>query len=85
MTNKEKFLEAFISVRKDFLDDSNLAGVQRATKINLPEDRIIRASGLVERLCEHGIGHPDKSVTNKVSKWEDWMEIHGCDGCCGDW
>lgn len=30
---------------------------------------------MMERICPHGIGHPDPDdiVTNKV---------HGCDGCC---
>lgn len=34
---------------------------------------------IIERVCEHGVGHPDPD-----SPWDDddanW--IHGCDGCC---
>lgn len=46
---------------------------------------VIRASGLTERVCPHGIGHPDPDSLA-------WMEgdgymgfdIHGCDGCCAE-
>ena len=30
---------------------------------------------LMERICSHGVGHPDPDDPN-----ED--RIHGCDGCC---
>jgi hypothetical protein len=35
--------------------------------------------GIMERVCEHGIGHPDPD-----SPWEEGADewIHGCDGCC---
>jgi hypothetical protein len=29
----------------------------------------------MERVCPHGIGHPDPDEINKP-------EAHGCDGCC---
>lgn len=43
---------------------------------------------IIERTCEHGIGHPDPD------QWWYWLEAlgeggakaqmqHGCDGCCG--
>ncbi len=43
--------------------------------------------GLMERLCPHGVGHPDLDQMNylernigiEAAKWEG---IHGCDGCC---
>ena len=31
--------------------------------------------GIMERICPHGIGHPDPDDLN-VDK------VHGCDGCC---
>lgn len=36
--------------------------------------------GIMERICPHGVGHPDPD-----SPWEldSNMWIHGCDGCCG--
>lgn len=40
-----------------------------------------RADGRVERLCIHGVGHP----IGHLRKWEEWMEIHGCDLCCDTW
>jgi hypothetical protein len=38
---------------------------------------------LVERLCEHGVGHPDPdSVAFFESQGITHMGVHGCDGCC---
>lgn len=45
--------------------------------------------GLMERICPHGIGHPDPD------QWDFFVAvygeerahaefIHGCDGCCGE-
>jgi hypothetical protein len=36
--------------------------------------------GIVEDICEHGIGHPNKEWLKKHGKECD--NIHGCDGCC---
>jgi hypothetical protein len=35
--------------------------------------------GIMERICPHGIGHPDPD-----SPWpaESYEWVHGCDGCC---
>ena len=46
--------------------------------------------GLMERICPHGIGHPDpddieykrKHLGDKVAQVES---VHGCDGCCDRW
>lgn len=39
---------------------------------------------LVERLCTHGVGHPDPdSVHYFETIGVERMGIHGCDGCCG--
>lgn len=44
-----------------------------------------RETGLFERICEHGIGHPDKDglyyLVEELGQ-KHW-EIHGCCGCCG--
>lgn len=42
---------------------------------------------LMERICPHGIGHPDPDdIAYKVSvmgeKRAFYESIHGCDGCC---
>lgn len=41
---------------------------------------------LFERLCAHGVGHPDP---NQFAFWhsinQDFKKSHGCDGCCSDW
>ena len=37
-----------------------------------------RANGLVERCCEHGVGHPSRLLTPLAF----YNGVHGCDGCC---
>lgn len=40
-------------------------------------------SGLMERICPHGIGHPDRdSVAWFERRGRTHMNVHGCDGCC---
>lgn len=56
---------------------------------------IRRETGLIEHICEHGIGHPAYASAdwiarvyhkeNSESSLEEnrnaWL-VHGCDGCC---
>lgn len=36
-----------------------------------------------ERVCGHGIGHPDPDdLAWHVSHGNGWAASHGCDGCC---
>lgn len=39
--------------------------------------------GIFERICPHGIGHPDP---DQYPYWratdQMWQTVHGCDGCC---
>lgn len=40
---------------------------------------------LAERICEHGVGHPDPDCVaylDRAAPRGAWG-IHGCDGCCG--
>ena len=38
---------------------------------------------LVERICEHGVGHDDPdSVAYMQKNGHTWAGTHGCDGCC---
>lgn len=38
---------------------------------------------LFERICSHGVGHPDPdSLAYFIANGDDWMGVHGCDGCC---
>lgn len=44
---------------------------------------------LMERICEHGVGHPDPddlAFKKDILGWSDdrisGEAIHGCDGCC---
>lgn len=45
------------------------------------EYQLTRSSGLVEDVCEHGVGHPNKEWLAKHPHRQA-MDIHGCDGCC---
>lgn len=43
--------------------------------------------GLMERMCSHGIGHPDPDALafrarGKSESWARADSVHGCDGCC---
>jgi len=39
--------------------------------------------GVMERLCKHGVGHPDPDDTAYwVARGLAIAGIHGCDGCC---
>ncbi len=45
-----------------------------------------RETGLLEQMCEHGIGHPTQASAKEIAKQykhhvKVWM-AHGCDGCC---
>lgn len=45
--------------------------------------RLDRLDKLVERVCEHGCGHPDPDSLGRLT--EDLVRgsgIHGCDLCC---
>lgn len=38
--------------------------------------------GIMERICHHGVGHPDPDDYSIVTQQDDGT--HGCDGCCYD-
>lgn len=43
--------------------------------------------GLMERICPHGIGHPDPDTIRfyerlRGKEFASAQNIHGCDGCC---
>lgn len=39
---------------------------------------------LVERICQHGVGHPDPDSLRYFLERGDYehLSVHGCDGCC---
>lgn len=48
---------------------------------------IFRESGMLERICPHGIGHPDPDTMSFVKRRlgkeiSEYEGVHGCDGCC---
>ena len=40
-----------------------------------------RETGLLEDVCEHGVGHPNRDFL-KQEGWPSVWGVHGCDGCC---
>lgn len=36
-------------------------------------------TGVMERVCAHGVGHPDPDQPWPAG---DWRWVHGCCGCC---
>jgi hypothetical protein len=42
--------------------------------------RIDRA--IMERICDHGVGHPDPDEYKIKGDSGKWEMVHGCDGCC---
>jgi hypothetical protein len=39
--------------------------------------------GIMERICEHGVGHPDPDdQAFLISQGRTHEGVHGCDGCC---
>lgn len=46
--------------------------------MNWREDR-----GILERICSHGVGHPDADSAAYLSSiGQGYQNVHGCDGCC---
>lgn len=44
---------------------------------------VIRETGLIERTCIHGIGHPDPDSQDYMDRTTgQGYGVHGCDGCC---
>ena len=45
--------------------------------------QIVRAGGIVEDICKHGVGHPNKEWLKKHDPdGKKMMGVHGCDFCC---
>jgi hypothetical protein len=39
--------------------------------------------GIFERICAHGIGHPDYDQAMYFRRTDQgYQNVHGCDGCC---
>lgn len=42
--------------------------------------------GIFERMCPHGIGHPDPDSIRRAVEYNEDLHagVHGCDGCCSE-
>lgn len=44
----------------------------------------VNDTGVLERVCEHKVGHPDADAAEfQAAQGRDYLNIHTCDGCCG--
>lgn len=43
--------------------------------------QLVRETGLVEDVCEHGVGHPNRDFIKRKKLGWGWT-VHGCCGCC---
>ena len=48
--------------------------------------KLVRETGLIEHVCEHGVGHPDEAsahlVAERLGHPHSTWTTHGCEGCC---
>ena len=45
--------------------------------------QLVRETGLLEDVCEHGVGHPNRAwLAEYDPHGERRWGVHGCDGCC---
>lgn len=69
---------------------------ERGCSVHAPSDHSMREfqtnwrgdRALMERMCEHGVGHPDPDHMAYVREargveFAEGEGVHGCDGCCG--
>ncbi|SLH89278.1 Uncharacterised protein [Mycobacteroides abscessus subsp. abscessus] len=44
-----------------------------------------RPNGVVDRICAHGIAHPDPDQFELWVTYQcEFLAVHECDGCCAD-
>lgn len=67
------------------------AGAEGCAIHNRPSDHPLKDAplfwrqdrGILERQCEHGVGHPDADAAKYLTSiGREFENIHGCDGCC---
>jgi hypothetical protein len=56
-------------------------------KASWAAQQVLRASGVIEDVCRHGIGHPNAEWLSQVLREQGrtvWStkSMHGCCGCC---
>jgi hypothetical protein len=70
---------------------ASMCADDEACVIHKPSDHHMRTwslnwradTGVMERLCPHGIGHPDPdAVAHAERQGVEGFGVHGCDGCC---
>ena len=84
MSDVYRMLEHFLEAEKS--DTASKVDQEKYPKPDWAISQLTRASGLVEDICEHGVGHPNQDwlVRRKFSHpTENHWGVHGCDGCCG--
>lgn len=70
-------------MKKKTYKKEKLINIDRYPKPDWAVQQIVRANGLIEDICSHGVGHPNKEfVLEHDREGIIGLGIHGCDGCC---
>lgn len=79
--DKERFDRNFERI----FGEKKFHGRERPEPMNRP--RTVRETGLIEAVCEHGVGHPlpasARAIEAELGHAPGTWGVHGCDGCCG--
>ena len=71
--------------------DEESCAKQQGCSVHRPSDNHMKGwsqnwrddRGMMERICDHGIGHPDLDDVKFHGTMKDGFDFtHGCDGCC---
>lgn len=78
---------ALVNVHGSWLCEGRPCVIHHPSAHHLREWRLVWRDdkGVVtaERLCRHGVGHPDPDdLAYHLSVGRGWLSVHGCDGCC---
>lgn len=57
--------------------------INRYPKPSWATHQVVRIGGLVEDVCGHGIGHPNKAYLKEHDPYNfKQLGVHCCDSCC---
>ena len=78
MKNKKKQPTVFEQIKSGLGDSISYSLKSKYKKPFWAAYQIVRGNGIVEDICEHGVGHPNLEYLKEHPK----DGIHGYDGCC---
>lgn len=83
VNNEDKLAEQFLAIIDEEANINVEIDQELYPKPDWAVSQFVRASGLIEDVCEHGIGHPNAGYLKiHDPDGEKSLGIHGCDLCC---